>query len=127
MSSQTRSRRTISSLLQLSRLDGKLHSEHRAALGVVCRENLPAMLLDDAVRNRQSQAGSLADLFRRVERFENARQHRVGNARPRIANLYDDSRRIGQQRFPCFDAPMRADRLLSILLLLQARGLRSCQ
>ena len=49
--------------------------------GWFAADDLPAVLLDDAVGDRQPEAGALADLLRRVERLEDARQ-RVSRGMP---------------------------------------------
>ena len=53
-------------------------------------DDLAAMLLHDAVRDGQAEAGAFADFLGRVERLENARQRVLGNADAGIANRRDN-------------------------------------
>src|SRR5712671_5926596 len=68
----------------LQGLHWQFDGEHGAAPGIVGGDNLPAVILDDPVRNGQAQPGAFADLFRRVERLENVRQHLGREAAPRV-------------------------------------------
>ncbi len=59
----------------------KVHREHGAAAGVIRCGDQAAVLLNDAIGCREPEARPLADVLRRVERFEDARQRGV-DARP---------------------------------------------
>src|SRR5436190_8987516 len=75
--------RKVSSIMRLHRqFDGK----DGAAVGMVGGDNLPAMILDDPVCDRQAQPGAFADFFRRVERLKNVREHLGREAAARVAD-----------------------------------------
>src|SRR6185503_4625225 len=71
-------------------LHRQFDGENGAAPGMVGGDNLPAVILDDPVRDRQAQPGAFADFFRRVERLENVRQHVGREAAPRVPDRRDD-------------------------------------
>src|SRR6185295_16644170 len=50
----------------LQGLHWQFDGEHGAAPGIVGGDNLPAVVLDNPVRDGQAQPGAFADLFRRV-------------------------------------------------------------
>ena len=70
--------------------DRQLDREDGAAVRMVGGDDLPAVLLHDAVGDRQPQARALADLLGRVERLEDARQRVGRNAVPGVAHRRDD-------------------------------------
>lgn len=70
--------------------DRKSNPEHGATRRMVCGENLSTMFLDDAVRDRQSEPDTFADLFGCVERFEDAWQHVRRDSVPRVTDGDDD-------------------------------------
>ena len=64
----------VVSVLAGRRRDRQFDGEDRAAVRMVGGDDLPAVLLHDAVGDRQPEPGALADFLRRVERLENPRQ-----------------------------------------------------
>src|SRR4051812_39793503 len=85
--------RNVSSIMlqRPGRCDRQFNGEHGPALRMVCGEDLAAVLLHDAVRDGQPEPRSLADLFRRVERLEDARQRVLGDADAGVAQRRDDA------------------------------------
>ena len=57
---------------------------------MIGRDDLPAVLLHDAVRDGQPEARTLADLLGRIEGFENTRQGVLGNPDAGIAHGRDN-------------------------------------
>src|SRR2546421_11808961 len=62
--------RNVSSIIASAswgRRDRQFDREDRAAFGMIGGADLAPVILHDAVRDRQSQAGAFSDLLRRVE------------------------------------------------------------
>ena len=76
-------RRRARRLPQRAAGDRQLHEERRAAPGRRLDANAPAVLLDDRVRDGQSEPGALADVLGREERVEDLGLHVVGHSRAR--------------------------------------------
>jgi len=53
-------------------------------------DDVPAMILHDAVGDRQPEARALSDFLRRVKRLEDVRQRRLGNAGSGVADRGDN-------------------------------------
>ena len=84
---------------------------------MVRRADLAAMLLDDAVGDRQTEARSLADLLRRIERLENARQRVLGDSGPGVADGRDNAVAVLVEHRGDFDASgvaRRRDRVFRV-------------
>ena len=80
--------------------DRQLDGERRAAAGRALRPDPPAVLLDDAVADRQAEARALARLLRREERVEDAAQRLGAHAGAAVA----ERRRHGAVATPRADA-----------------------
>ena len=87
-----------------SRGERKRQREARALTDRAVAGNRAAVLLDDAVGDRQPQAGALADVLRREERIVDARQLLGRNARAGVADL-DRRRRLASARVTIVSQP----------------------
>src|SRR5258705_13677844 len=86
--------RNVSSIMRQRpdrRRSRQFDGEHGAPIGVVGGDDLPAVFLDDAVGDGQSQARAFANFLRRIKRFENARQGALGNPHAGIMHGRDDA------------------------------------
>src|SRR5581483_9775015 len=86
--------RNVSSIMRSAprrRHRWKLDREDRAALGVITSGNVTAVLLHDAVGDREPQPGAFADFLGRVKRLEQPAQRFVGNAGAGVAHGCDDA------------------------------------
>src|SRR5262245_62107808 len=69
--------RNVSSIMRQRPVGGlrrQLDGEYRPPVRMIGGDDLAAVLLDDAVRDREPEPRPLADFLRRIERLEDARQ-----------------------------------------------------
>ena len=95
----------------------ELDREDRAASGSVGGGDRAAVLLDDAVGDRQPEARALVHFLRREERIEDPRQHLLVDARTAVADPRDDRRAVRGRLDGDVDRPAPAavdDRVLGV-------------
>ena len=88
-------RRSRDRRLERPDADRQLDVERGAAPRLGLDGDAPAMLLDDRVRDGQTEARALPDLFRREKRIENLRLHVLGHTRAVVVDLEDHRVAIG--------------------------------